>query len=285
MTLSYICGMSIESFTLIAFTGAILAGLIGSLTGLGGGIIIIPLLTLGLGVDLHYAIGASLISVIATSSGSASAFVKNGIANIRIGAFLEVATTIGAIIGAIVAVSIGKDFIGVIFGLILIFSAVFSLKNKKDRVTDNTDKWAEKLKLNNSYPVKNGLQKYSVNNAFAGFGMMGVAGFFSGLLGIGSGVLKVLAMDNIMKMPFKVSTTTSNFMIGVTAVASAVVYFQQGYILPEIAGPVMLGVLLGSMMGAKFLMKANTVWLKWIFSLVVMIIAIQMIYRGLTGQM
>lgn len=276
--------MSILLFTLVILLGAFLAGLVGSLTGLGGGVIIIPLLTLVLGVDIHYAIGASIVSVIATSSGSAAAYVKEGITNIRIGMFLEIATTISAIFGAVVAVYINPNYISVIFGGILLFSAAMMLRKKVDHSdTDTSGKLAGFFKLNGSYPTPNGEQPYAVHNVVGGFLMMAVAGVASGLLGIGSGALKVLAMDNIMRIPFKVSTTTSNFMMGVTAAASAVVYLHRGQIDPGIAMPVCLGVLVGARAGSKILIKSKPEKLKMLFAGVVTFLALQMIYNGIKG--
>ena len=277
--------MSVLLFTIIVLIGAFLAGLLGSLTGLGGGVVIIPLLTLVLGVDLHYAIGASIISVIATSSGSAAAYVKEGITNIRIGMFLEIATTISAIFGAIITIYINPSYIAVIFGIILLFSAAMMIRKKVDRSDNDTSgKLAVWLKLNGTYPTADGLQKYAVHNVIGGFMMMFVAGIISGLLGIGSGALKVIAMDNIMRIPFKVSTTTSNFMMGVTAAASAVVYFHRGQIDPGIAMPVTIGVLLGSTLGAKILIRSKPEKLKVVFAIVVTFLALQMIYNGLSGR-
>ena len=277
--------MSVILFTVIVLIGAFFAGLVGSLTGLGGGVIIIPLLTLALGVDIHYAIGASIISVIATSSGSAAAYVKEGITNIRIGMFLEVATTISAIIGAIVTVFINPSYIAVIFGLILLFSAAMMLRKKIDRSDNDTSgKLPVFFKLNGTYPTEFGLKKYAVHNVIGGFLMMFIAGIVSGLLGIGSGALKVVAMDNVMRIPFKVSTTTSNFMMGVTAAASAIVYLHRGQIDPAIAMPVTIGVIFGATLGAKILVKTKTDKLKVIFAVVVIFLALQMIYKGLTGK-
>ncbi|RZL05665.1 MAG: sulfite exporter TauE/SafE family protein [Pedobacter sp.] len=277
--------MSVLLFTIIVLLGAFLAGLLGSLTGLGGGVVIIPLLTLVLGVDLHYAIGASIISVIATSSGSAAAYVKEGITNIRIGMFLEIATTISAIFGAVITIYINPSYIAVIFGLILLFSAAMMIRKKVDRSDNDTSgKLAVWLKLNGTYPTADGVQKYAVHNVIGGFMMMFVAGIISGLLGIGSGALKVIAMDNIMRIPFKVSTTTSNFMMGVTAAASAVVYFHRGQIDPGIAMPVTIGVLVGSTLGAKILIRSKPEKLKVVFAVVVTFLALQMIYNGLSGR-
>ncbi|WP_316813008.1 sulfite exporter TauE/SafE family protein [Pedobacter heparinus] len=278
--------MSVLLFTIIVLIGAFLAGLVGSLTGLGGGVIIIPLLTLVLGVDIHYAIGASIISVIATSSGSAAAYVKEGITNIRIGMFLEIATTVSAIIGAVITVFINPGYIAVIFGSILLFSAAMMVRKKVDRSDNDTSgKLAVFFKLNGTYPLNGTVKKYAVHNVAGGFLMMFVAGIISGLLGIGSGALKVIAMDNIMRIPFKVSTTTSNFMMGVTAAASAIVYLHRGQIDPGIAMPVTVGVLLGATIGSKILVKANTDKLKVVFAVVVTFLALQMIYNGLSGRL
>jgi uncharacterized membrane protein YfcA len=277
--------MSIIIFTLIILIGSYFAGLLGSLTGLGGGFVIIPLLTLLLHVDIHYAIGASLISVIATSSGSAAAYVKEGITNIRLGMFLEIATTAGAMVGAIIAIYIPANYIAIIFGCILIFSALASLRKKATIVNTEKSYLAEKLKLNSSYPGPNGTVEYGVTRVAGGFFMMIFAGVISGLLGIGSGALKVIAMDGIMRIPFKVSTTTSNFMIGVTAAASAVVYLQRGYIDPGLSMPVVIGVLLGALSGSKILVNSKSSgWLRWIFVVVVTVLAIQMIYHGVAGK-
>lgn len=277
--------MSVTVLTLIILVGSYLAGLLGSLTGLGGGVVIIPLLTILLGVDIQYAIGASLISVIATSSGSAAAYVKEGITNIRLGMFLEIATTAGAMFGALIAVYIPTNFIAVLFGVILILSAVMSLRKKSQQIHQQKSVLAEKLKLNGSFPGPTGEVTYSVRNVGGGFFMMLFAGVISGLLGIGSGALKVLAMDGIMRIPFKVSTTTSNFMIGVTAAASAVVYLQRGYIDPGLSMPVAIGVLLGALSGSKILVHTSSSgWLRVVFAVVVTFLASQMIYKGITGN-
>src|SRR5476651_1442122 len=277
--------MSILLFTLIILIGAYFAGLLGSLTGLGGGFVIIPLLTLGLHVNIHYAIGASLVSVIATSSGSAAAYVKEGITNIRIGMFLEIATTIGAMAGAMLALHVQTHFIAILFGLILAFSAIMSFAKKVQTVYAEGSPLANQLRLNGTYPTQDGIVKYGVRNVGGGFFMMIFAGIISGLLGIGSGALKVIAMDTIMRIPFKVSTTTSNFMIGVTAAASAVVYLQRGYIDPGLSMPVAIGVLLGALSGSKILVHTSSSgWLRWVFAIVVTFLASQMIYNGFTGK-
>jgi uncharacterized protein len=275
--------MDIFLFTALIWLGSIIAGFLGSLTGLGGGIVIIPLLTIVFGVDIRYAIGASLVSVIATSSGAAAAYVKEGFSNIRIGMFLEVATTAGALAGAFIALKLSTPVIAVIFGLVLLHSAYLSRRPRKDYPCPQADRISSMLKMNGSYPTPEGMRNYNACSVPLGFILMFVAGTISGLLGIGSGAVKVLAMDRAMKLPFKVSTATSNFMIGVTAAASAGIYLNRGYIDPGLAMPVMLGVLLGSSIGARYLFAAETGKLRATFNIVVVILAFEMIYSGLKG--
>ncbi|MFC5873839.1 hypothetical protein SAMN05443633_101227 [Chryseobacterium arachidis] len=270
---------------IILFLGAISAGLLGSLTGLGGGVIIIPLLTLGFGVPMHYAIGASLISVIGTSSGAAVAFVKEGFTNMRIGMFLEIATTAGAIVGALVSGALNPNTIGIIFASILLLTVILNLKGKPDHQEPVIKGSLEdKLKLHGTFPDKGVVKTYSARNTVPGFFMMMFAGAMSGLLGIGSGALKVLAMDNMMRLPFKVSTTTSNFMIGVTAVASSLIYFQRGEIIPVIVAPVLVGVVVGSFIGSKTLMVSKTKKLKTFFAIVITILSVYMMYNGIRSN-
>ena len=278
--------MTILEFSLIVGAGSLVAGFLGALTGLGGGVVLVPMLTLLLGVDIRYAIGASLVSVIATSSGAAAAYVKEGISNIRVGMFLEVATTLGALAGATLATHISSSKISIVFGLVLIVSAFLSWRpqTKNDR-NAAPDSLATKLRLNGSYPEGDGVRSYNVQRVPLGWTLMFGAGTLSGLLGIGSGAMKVLAMDQAMKIPFKVSTTTSNFMIGVTAAASAGIYLGRGYIDPGLAMPVMLGVVVGSLVGARVLTHAKTRWLRIVFGLVIGIMAMEMIYHGLTGRL
>lgn len=276
--------MTILTFTLILLAGAYAAGLLGSLTGLGGGVIVIPLLTLCFHIDFRYAIGAALVASIATSSGSASAYVKEGMTNIRLGMFLEIATSIGAVAGAIIALWMPTNAIAVIFGLVLILTAVMQQKKKTDYEGVVGSNLAKKLKLFGTYPTKEGAKSYELTHVTGGFLTMIVAGILSGLLGIGSGVLKVLAMDGCMKVPFKASTTTSNFMIGVTAVTSAVVYLQRGYIEPGIAFPIMVGVLCGALTGTQLLKRLNVSLLRKIFAIAILLVAVNMIYNGFIGK-
>jgi uncharacterized membrane protein YfcA len=279
--------MNLLEFCLIIFCTSLGAGLLGSLTGLGGGVVIVPVLALLFKVNIHYAIGASLVSVIATSSGAAAAYVREGYSNIRIGMFLEIATTLGAVTGAYLAGHISTHVIGIIFGLVLLYSAAMSFLKKKDPNHDEMklSPLAEKLRLTGSFKGPDGKpQEYHSQRVPAGFGIMYIAGGLSGLLGIGSGAVKVLAMDEAMKLPFKVSTTTSNFMIGVTAAASAGIYLHRGYIDPGLAMPVMLGVLIGSLAGTKILVRANVSTLRRIFAIVIGALGAEMIYNGFAGK-
>lgn len=276
--------MSELMFSLFVLGGSLLAGLLGSMTGLGGGVLLVPMLALVFKVDLHYAIGASLISVIATSSGSAAAYVREGFSNIRIGMFLEMATTVGAIFGAWLATRTPARGIAIVFGLALLYSVYLSVRRHDDEIVPK-NRWSDRLKMNGTFPGPDGEEKhYAVTNIAGGTTTMFGAGILSGLLGIGSGAVKVLAMDNIMRIPFKVSTTTSNFMIGVTAAASAGVYLQRGYIDPALAAPVMIGVLIGSVLGAKLLVRSNVKALRLLFAIVIFVMAVEMIYNGLAGN-
>lgn len=278
--------MNILELTALIGVISLAAGFLGSLTGLGGGVVITPAMVLLLGIDLHYAIGATLISVIATSSGAAAAYVREGFSNIRIGMFLEIATTVGAVCGAYFAARISPAALAVVFGVVLLHSAWASTRpHPTAQEGEPDDPLALRLRLNGSFPTPAGVRFYKVSHVKTGFSLMFVAGALSGLLGIGSGALKVIAMDRVMRVPFKVSTTTSNFMIGVTAAASAGVYLQRGYIDPGLTMPVVLGVLAGSLAGARLLPGAPTKILRWVFAVVVGVLAAEMIYNGVTGRM
>jgi len=276
--------MTILEFTSVVGVVSFVAGLLGSLTGLGGGVVLVPLLTILFHVDIRYAIGASLVSVIATSSGAAAAYVKEGFSNIRIGMFLEIATTIGALFGAFLATRIPTAAIAIVFGLVLLYSAFISrIPRSQTQRNLPPDALATHLRLNGSFPDLEGQRTYNVQRVPSGFSLMFGAGALSGLLGIGSGAVKVLAMDQAMQIPFKVSTTTSNFMIGVTAAASAGVYLSRGYVDPGLVMPVMLGVLAGSLVGSHILVKAETKSLRLVFSLVILVLGLQMLYKGFWG--
>lgn len=278
--------MSVLLFTALLFGTSLVAGLLGALTGLGGGVVIVPVLVLLFKVDLRYAIGASLISVIATSSGAAAAYVREGLSNIRIGMFLEIATTLGALLGAWLTARTSSHSIAVVFGIVLLYSAYISFRGRfQDVDLAKENGLAVKLKLYGAYySLLSESKRYSARRVPLGFGIMFGAGTLSGLLGIGSGAVKVLAMDQVMGLPFKISTTTSNFMIGVTAAASAGIYLAKGYIDAGIAMPVMLGVLIGSLVGSKLLVKVHVTPLKVVFCLVILALGVEMIFSGMTGR-
>ena len=277
--------MGLIEFTSAVLLMSVLAGLLGALTGLGGGVVIVPALALLFHIDIRYAIGASLVSVIATSSGAAVSYVRQGLSNVRVGMFLEVATTLGALVGAYLAARVSTHAIGIIFGIVLLYSAWSSFRHQQNEMPHARNLLAEKLKLTGDYPTEHGREVYTAQNVPAGFGIMFIAGILSGLLGIGSGAVKVLAMDHAMKLPFKVSTTTSNFMIGVTAAASAGVYLGRGYIAPGLAAPVMLGVLGGSLLGARLLARIRVPILRVVFAVVIVALGVEMIYSGATGRL
>ena len=269
---------------------AVFAGFLGSLVGLGGGIIITPALTILFGFDIKYAIGASIVAVIATSSGSAIAFVKDHISNMRVGMLLEVFTTAGGVVGALMAGVFSSKLLYIFFSLILLNSFYGMLKKtglitkaKKEEVVVENDKYAEKYKLNSSYYDKAIDQTidYNVTNVPQGSLVMFGAGFASGLLGIGSGAFKVVALDTYMKLPIKVSTATSNFMMGVTATASALIYFFNGTINPIVAAPIAIGTLIGSRTGAKVMQRLDAKYIRYIFLPILLFTIINMFLKGL----
>ena len=282
-----VTAMPNSSFGVLLFIAlsSMFAGFIGALAGLGGGVFIVPILTLIFHVSFATAIGASIVSVIATSSGAAAAYVRDRMTNLRVGMFLEIATTAGAVCGALVSSMLDDTLLFIVFGVILLISAIpliLRLGEELPRGVQN-HKWAPWLKLPGTYSDRRTRQDipYHVAHVRIGFGMMYVAGLISGLLGIGSGTFKVLAMDTAMRLPMKVSTTTSNFMIGVTAAASAGIFFQRGDIDPMIAAPVAIGVLGGSMLGAKTLNRMSNVHLKKVFVPMIVLVALSMLARGL----
>ncbi|MGO9110113.1 MAG: sulfite exporter TauE/SafE family protein [Thermoguttaceae bacterium] len=275
--------MSPIEFVLSLFGICLLAGFFGSLVGLGGGIIVVPALTLIYGIDIRYAIGASIVSVIATSSGAAAAYVREGMTNLRTAMLLEIGTTTGAVSGAFLAGHLHGPWLYVIFGGMLAASAIAMLLRLSDSGRPvPPDAWADRLRLHGSY-LDASQQKeiqYRVTHTRLGLFLMYVAGAVSGLLGIGSGVLKVPAMDLAMRIPIKVSTATSNFMIGVTAAASAGVYFARGDIDPFIAAPVALGVVLGAVVGSQVLARIDNRMLRIVFVAVLLFVSAQMIWKG-----
>lgn len=279
--------MTVLALTAFVLAASLAAGFLGALTGLGGGVVIVPFLTLALGVDIRYAVGASLVSVIATSSGAASAYVKEGFSNIRVGMFLEIGTTVGAVCGAFLAAVVSPAAIAVVFGIVLVGNVLVSFMTHRDEATrppTPPDRLATRLRMDGEYPSLRGIVPYHVCRVPAGLGLMSVAGTLSGLLGIGSGALKVIAMDRVMRIPFKVSTATSNFMIGVTAASSASIYLHRGTIDPGLTMPVMLGVLAGSLLGTRVLFRTPTRRLRWLFDAVIFALGVEMIFNGLSGR-
>lgn len=269
----------LEVFLLIS---AVVAGFLGSILGLGGGIIIVPVLTLVYGVNIRYAVAASLISIVATSSGAAASYLKDNLTNLRVAVLLEIGTVTGAIAGFLISAYIKTKFLFLLFGLFLMFSVFMMLQRREQSASDKSHPWSDYLKLNSEYPDQKGSIPYKVENVPVGLFVMFLAGIFSALLGIGSGILKVLAMDRAMKLPIKVSSATSNFMIGVTASASAGAYLLRGDILPEIAAPVAVGIIAGSFLGAKAMVRMRSRHIRYIFVVVLTIVSIQMIIKGLT---
>ncbi len=277
--------MSPLTFITLTFLSSIAAGLFGSLVGLGGGTIVVPILTLFMGIDIRYAIGASIISVIANSSGAGAAYLKEHLANIRLGMFLELATTIGALTGAMLAARISGTWLTTGFGVFLIFVTLLMSRHKTTDATPShpPDAIAQKLRLSGSYFDKS-IQKqvdYNVTNSPLGLFLSLLAGLMSGLLGIGGGPLKIPAMTLAMRVPIKVASATSNFMIGVTAAATAGVYFSRGEIDPFIAGPVAAGVIVGSIIGARIMERLHSSTLRWLLMAVLLVIGVQMIRKGL----
>jgi uncharacterized membrane protein YfcA len=275
--------------TIFIFLISIFAGFIGALLGLGGAIIVTPALTLLFGVNIKYAIGASIVSVIATSSGAAVAYIRDKIINLRLGMFLEIATTLGAITGALITGLVYPNALFIIFGLLMLYSALVMLRKGHEEVppVNTVSPLADRLKLHSEYfdNMLNTQVQYKVTGIYGGFGMMYLAGVVSGLLGIGSGIFKVMAMDMVMKLPLKVSTATSNFMIGVTAAASAGVYFLRGDLNPQIAAPVALGVLFGATAGTRVMKNLKSATIRKLFIPVLLYIGLQMLLKGLNVKL
>lgn len=276
--------MIIFEFVLIIFLVSIFAGVFGSIVGLGGGVVIIPVLTLLLGVDIHFAIGASIVAIIGTSSGAASTYVKDKVTNLRVGMFLELGSASGAIVGAAIAAYANSAALELVFGVILIATLVPTMMKIGEEIPKSPELkgLSKRLSLKGSYPERDGkIIEYNTTRPAAGLIGTTVAGVLSGLLGIGGGAFKVLGMDLGMKLPMKVSTTTSNFMIGVTAAASAGIYFVRGDVNPLLVAPVALGILIGAAIGAQILLRSRNRTVRLVFALVLAVTAVQMILGAL----
>jgi uncharacterized membrane protein YfcA len=279
--------MAPVTFVLITLVGSVGAGVLGALLGLGGGIIIIPMLTIFFGIDIHYAVGASIVSVIATSSGAAATYIRDHLANLRVGMFLEIGTTLGAISGAYLAGILSGQWLYLVFAAVMAYSGVMMLRKRGNAEPSTpksgTNDLATRLRMHATY-YDHSLEtavSYRVRGVLTALGLMYVAGVVSGLLGIGSGALKVPAMDLAMRLPIKVSSATSNFMIGVTAAASAGVYFMRGDIQAIVAAPVAIGVLIGSMLGTRLLTYLPGTLVRRVFILVLVVVCGEMLGRGL----
>ena len=269
-------------FTVLVFLMSLVAGVFGSLVGVGGGIIVVPALTLLMGVDIRFAIGASIVAVIATSSGAAASYVRDGISNLRVAMLLETATAAGAIVGALLAHRVPAGALYVLFGIVLLYTA-WSMSRKRATVhAPRPDPLADRLRLHGKYfdAAENRVVEYRVSRTKLGLATSTLAGLNSGLLGVGGGTIKVPVMNLFMGIPLKACTATSNFMIGVTAAASATVYFLHGDVLPFIAAPVAAGVMLGATGGAKLLSRLTTPTVRALFVVVLLVTSVEMLWKG-----
>lgn len=264
---------------------SVLAGILGSMMGLGGGIIIVPALTLLFGFDFRTAVAASTVSIIATSTGAAVAYLRDRLTNTRVAMWLEMGTASGAMTGAVLAAYLHPTFLFFLFSALMCYSAYSMFRGRKSELHVGVvpDAMSRRLQLAGSYydQVLDRTVSYEVTRSWTGLVLMYFSGMAAGLLGIGAGIFKVLAMDQVMKMPIKASTATSNFMIGVTAAASSVVYFVRGDVQPGVAGPVSLGVLAGSLVGTKLMVRMKGTTLRKLFVPLLLIVAIQMFWKGL----
>lgn len=260
------------------------AGFAGALSGLGGGAFLVPALVILIGLPMQAAVGASLLAVVATSAGASVAFVRDGWTNLRVAIVLECATVTGAIAGAWLAGMVSPAFLEALFALVMLQSAYFSMRKRDFDVLPASDRLCERLELGGEFPGDYGEPvPYGVSNLPGGSAIMVLAGVMSGLLGIGSGALKVIAMDQMMGLPLKVSSATSNFMIGVTAGAGALVFLSRGDVVPMVAAPVALGVTAGAIAGSKLLPYANVRWLRAGFALILVLVAAEMGWRAFGG--
>jgi uncharacterized membrane protein YfcA len=262
------------------------AGFVGAMTGMGGGVVLVPALTL-LGVDIKHAIAISMVAVIATSSGSAAAYVRDRITNLKVGMFLEVFTILGAWVGATITLASAHRLLFVVFGLVLLAASVTLFVQRRSTqgpvaIQDGFSHW---LELEGSYYDQATQQRvdYQGVRAYLGGPAMFGAGLIAGLLGIGAGALKVLIFDLVMGLPAKVSSTTSNLIIGVTALAGTSVYLAAGLIDPGLAAPVILGVVLGALGGTRLLTRLTDRAVGGLFMVVILVLGAQMLWRGIRG--
>jgi hypothetical protein len=263
---------------------AVGAGFIGAISGLGGGVFIVPALVIFAKMPMRIAVGASLIAVVATSAGASVAFVRDGWTNLKVAMTLECATVTGAVIGAYLAGVVPTVVLELLFAAMMIQSAYFTIRKGGDGIVARSDPLAARLELAGEMIDDHGrLVHYEVINVGSGAALMTMAGLMSGLLGIGSGALKVMAMDYVMYIPLKVSSATSNFMIGVTAGAGALVFLSRGDISTTLAAPVALGVTVGAVTGSRILPHLKVEPLRIVFVVILLLIAAEMGWRALTG--
>src|SRR5712692_4481742 len=280
--------MSPVEVLLLLALAAFFAGLGGSYLGIGGGVFLVPFMTLVLAVDIKRAIATSLIGVIATSSGAASVYVRDHLTNLRLAMFLEVATTLGAITGALVALSVPGEDLYVVFGIVVLYAAVTMLRVRetaRQRAYQAGDEspLTKYLNLSSVYfdQEDQGVYRYRVGRPLAGFGISAAAGVFSGLLGVGGGFIKVPAMNVLMRVPMKAAVATSNFMIGVTAAASAFIYYSQGLVNPGLAAMVIIGVFSGTNLGTRLLVRSRAADVRFLFAIFLAGLGIAMAARAL----
>jgi uncharacterized protein len=272
-------------FLAALFLTSLGAGVVGAILGLGGGILLVPILTMVFGINLHDAMGASIVSVIATSSGAAATYVRSGLSNVRIGLFLAMATVTGALAGASLTGLVPVRALELLLGLALGYSVFVTFRQLRVELPEGLpyDPLAVRFRLEGVYydRLLDREVKYRAARVRTGLGVMFGAGLLSGLLGIGSGAFKVLALDYFMRLPMKVSTATSNFMIGITAAAGASVYLGRGDIEPVIATPVALGVIIGAYFGTGLMGRLRNTTVRRLFLPVIVYLALSMIVRGL----
>lgn len=278
--------MDLHSFVLLNFLTSAAAGFLGALLGLGGGIFIVPILTLLFGVGIGEAVGASAVSVIATSSGAAAAYIRDRITNFRIGTLLQVSASAGALTGAVVAGLLNPRYLYLLFGVLLLHSTLMMYKARRQELPRPLpeDPLASRLRLCGAYYDRalGRTVEYRAARTVPGFLVMYGSGVVAGILGIGAGAFKVLAMDQVMRLPMKVSSATSNFMIGVTAAVPAAIYFSRGQVNPSVAAPVALGVLAGAWLGTRVMNRLTSATLRLLFTPVLAWIAAQMLWKGWT---
>ena len=280
--------MSPVEVLLLLALAAFFAGLGGSYLGIGGGVFLVPFMTLVLAVDIKRAIATSLIGVIATSSGAASVYVRDHLTNLRLAMFLEVATTIGAITGALVALLVPAVFLYLAFGAVVLYAAATMVRVRETAKERSYRGGAEpalvkRLNLSSVYfdQEDQAVYRYRVDRPGAGFGVSAAAGLFSGLLGVGGGFIKVPAMNILMRVPMKAAVATSNFMIGVTAAASAFIYYSQGLVDPSLAAMVIIGVFTGTNLGTRLLVRAKAANVRFVFAIFLAVLGIAMAVRAL----